>query len=288
MASNAAKLVIIAGLYLHNSFLCLAFTPGPRRCASLPTTLLALSSPSISTENVVMPDDAASTGKILEGGHVIDFSSVKADNRAEKALLDARTRVEEHHNEKTGHLSKNLEILGINQQVIDEVGHPLGTFASEFEIRDCASYLISKAPPGLLKVSEHVTTREFNDSEVVNFEAILDKAYKESGEVTSAFAKTFYMGTMIMNEKARKAIWAVYVWCRRTDEIVDAPREVEDDMLTDLSEWEVRLERLWESGEVKDVYDLCLLDVRVNYPVAEIQPYLDMIRGMLMDVPGKY
>eukprot|EP00957_Ditylum_brightwellii_P104473 7958818-Ditylum_brightwellii.AAC.1 len=89
-----------------------------------------------------------------------------------------------------------------------------------------------------------------------------------------------------MPEDARQAIWAVYVWCRRTDEIVDAPRKPTDpDMLQDLSQWEVRLERLFTHGEVIDVLDLPLLDIRIKYPNLSIQPFLDMIRGMLMDIP---
>jgi 15-cis-phytoene synthase len=46
-----------------------------------------------------------------------------------------------------------------------------------------------------------------------------------------------------------------------------------------------RLEKLWDAGEVVDVYDLCLLDVRIRYPAMSITPFMDMIRGMLMDVP---
>jgi 15-cis-phytoene synthase len=93
------------------------------------------------------------------------------------------------------------------------------------------------------------------------------------------------MGTQLMPEKAREAIWAIYVWCRRTDEIVDAPRENDAEMLTDLSSWELRLENLWTYGKVEDVFDLCLLDVRITYPNLPITPFVDMIRGMLMDVP---
>jgi phytoene synthase len=33
------------------------------------------------------------------------------------------------------------------------------------------------------------------------------------------------------------------------------------------------------------VFDLCLLDVLVKYPTLSITPFMDMIRGMLMDVP---
>jgi 15-cis-phytoene synthase len=225
------------------------------------------------------------TGRVLEGGKIIDFSSVKANNIAEQALLDARQRVKCTHS--SDHLSNasNHCILGINDEVIKEVGHELATFATTNEIQECASYILSKAPPGLMKRNEDRIATTLVSDEMKRYDAILEMAYLEAGEVTSAFAKTFFMGTMLLGEEQRKAIWAIYVWCRRTDEIVDAPRVNNDDMLTDLSSWEMRLENLWTSGEVIDVFDLCLLDVRVTYPDAEIQPYLDMIRGMLMDVP---
>jgi len=94
----------------------------------------------------------------------------------------------------------------------------------------------------------------------------------------------------VLPKPAMQAIWAVYVWCRRTDEIVDAPRpdaaDPESEMLTDLSAWELRLERLFERGEVVDVLDLPLLDSKVRYPNLLIAPFSDMIRGMLMDIPG--
>lgn len=53
--------------------------------------------------------------------------------------------------------------------------------------------------------------------------ATLDAAYERCGQVTSEYAKTFYMGTQLMTPEQAKAIWAVYVWCRRTDELVDGP-----------------------------------------------------------------
>jgi hypothetical protein len=53
--------------------------------------------------------------------------------------------------------------------------------------------------------------------------AQLDDAYARCGSVTSEYAKTFYLGTQLMQPKQARAIWAVYVWCRRTDELVDGP-----------------------------------------------------------------
>lgn len=229
------------------------------------------------------------SGRVLEGGKVIDFSSVKASLKAETALANARKEFLEsgglavrYDNTTTGTL------LGINQDVVAEVGHPLGIFATPQEIQDCAAYVRSLAPSGLLDGLENdVASRpSYAPAQIRQYEALLERAYAESGEVTSAFAKTFYMGTKLLGTAAQKAIWAVYVWCRRTDEIVDAPRDNDTDMLRDLSSWEIRLERLWKYGEVVDAYDLCLLDCRVKYTNMDITPYLDMIRGMLMDVPG--
>ena len=131
---------------------------------------------------------------------------------------------------------------------------------------------------------------EFTREETSRFDRLLARAYEESGIVTSAFAKTFYLGTQVLPEPAMRAIWAIYVWCRRTDEIVDAPRpEARDpdaEMLTDLSVWEIRLERLFDRGDIVDVLDLPLLDCKVKFPKLPITPFSDMIRGMLMDIPG--
>lgn len=34
------------------------------------------------------------------------------------------------------------------------------------------------------------------------------------GDVTSEYAKTFFLGTQLMTPEQAKAIWAIYVWCR--------------------------------------------------------------------------
>ena len=51
----------------------------------------------------------------------------------------------------------------------------------------------------------------------------LDEAYERCRLETEEWAKTFYLGTMLMPPEKRRAIWAIYVWCRRTDEIMDSP-----------------------------------------------------------------
>ena len=50
----------------------------------------------------------------------------------------------------------------------------------------------------------------------------LDQAYEICRKETQKWAKTFYLGTLLLPIEKRKAIWAIYVWCRRTDEIMDS------------------------------------------------------------------
>ena len=247
-----------------------------------------------------------SLGKSLDGGPVIDFGAVKDDkSRAEMALAAARKKYEATLQDDLAgdrqHPSRQ-RLMGINDEVVAEVGYEIGDFIKDLAeesgmdaddlVQKCGTYLRSKAGqatfPQMWKSGNGES--QFSSQEIAIFDKLLGRAYEESGIVTSAFAKTFYLGTQVLPEPAMKAIWAVYVWCRRTDEIVDAPRpEAVDpnaEMLSDLSEWEIRLERLFDRGEIVDVLDLPLLDCKVKYPSLPITPFSDMIRGMLMDIPG--
>ena len=52
---------------------------------------------------------------------------------------------------------------------------------------------------------------------------LMEEAYARCGAITSEYAKTFYLGTQLMTPVQAKGVWAIYVWCRRTDELVDGP-----------------------------------------------------------------
>ena len=113
----------------------------------------------------------------------------------------------------------------------------------------------------------------------------LDVAFEACRLETAAWAKTFYLGTLLMPPAKRRAIWAIYVWCRRTDELMDSP-EAQGRPVAELAQrldaWELRTRALF-SGEVRDGLDLALRDTLSRYP-QPIQPYLDMIEGMRMDL----
>lgn len=51
----------------------------------------------------------------------------------------------------------------------------------------------------------------------------LNEAYEKCACITEHYAKTFYLGTQLMTPEKARAVCAIYVWCRRTDELVDGP-----------------------------------------------------------------
>ncbi|XP_027341861.1 phytoene synthase 2, chloroplastic-like [Abrus precatorius] len=110
---------------------------------------------------------------------------------------------------------------------------------------------------------------------------LLNAAYDRCGEVCAEYAKTFYLGTQLMTQERRKAIWAIYVWCRRTDELVDGPNASHITPKA-LDRWEQRLSDVFE-GRPYDMYDAALSDTVSKYPV-DIQPFKDMIEGMRLDL----
>ena len=113
----------------------------------------------------------------------------------------------------------------------------------------------------------------------------LNKAYEICRKETQKWAKTFYLGTLLLPYEKRKAIWAIYVWCRRTDEIMDSPEALTkstDELSDKLNEWEENTKSIFK-GNINTELDAVLLDTIEKFP-QNIQPYLDMIEGQRMDL----
>ncbi len=113
----------------------------------------------------------------------------------------------------------------------------------------------------------------------------LENAYEICRRETQQWAKTFYLGTLLLPYEKRKAIWAIYVWCRRTDELMDSPealKKSEEELSESLNSWEENTKNIFK-GIVKTDLDAVLLDTLEKYPQS-IDPYLDMIAGQRMDL----
>ncbi len=113
----------------------------------------------------------------------------------------------------------------------------------------------------------------------------LENAYETCRKETAQWAKTFYLGTLLLPPIKRRAIWAIYVWCRRTDELMDSPEAMKrsvNELSDRLDHWEERTKAIF-SGQVIDELDAVMADTLQNFPQS-IQPYLDMIEGQRMDL----
>jgi len=111
--------------------------------------------------------------------------------------------------------------------------------------------------------------------------ASVDDSYELCRQITAKYAKTFYPGTLLMSKAKRPAMWAIYAWCRRSDELVDGPTAgVTTPETLDL--WEKQLESIF-AGQPVDDFDVALVDAKERFPL-EIQPFRDMIAGQRMDL----
>jgi len=113
----------------------------------------------------------------------------------------------------------------------------------------------------------------------------LEDAYEECRKETAQWAKTFYLGTLLLPPHKRRAIWAIYVWCRRTDELMDSPEAMErpvSELSERLDQWEEHTRAMF-SGQLQDGLDAVMADTLQRFPMS-IQPYLDMIEGQRMDL----
>jgi len=121
--------------------------------------------------------------------------------------------------------------------------------------------------------------------EADNYDA-LEKAYKQCKEVTREHSKTFFLGSQLLEEDEQRVVWAIYNWCRNTDELVDGPEAVNTTM-DDLEQWEERLNMVFELQDSlspsSDWSDLSLADGIRKYSLIQ-RPFQDMIGGMAMDL----
>jgi phytoene synthase len=111
--------------------------------------------------------------------------------------------------------------------------------------------------------------------------ASTEAAYELCRQITAEYARTFYLGTLLMPDEKRRAIWAIYAWCRRTDELVDGPRARLTTPET-LDLWEQQLEQIF-AGHPQEDTDVALADTLQRFPL-DIQPFRDMIAGQRMDL----
>ena len=118
--------------------------------------------------------------------------------------------------------------------------------------------------------------------QIVTMPTSTEESYELCRQITAEYGKTFYLATLLMSVPKRRAIWAIYAWCRNTDELVDGADADETTPAT-LDRWEAQLEGMFR-GIPTDNYDVALVDTIARFPDLEIQPFRDMVTGQRMDL----
>lgn len=79
----------------------------------------------------------------------------------------------------------------------------------------------------------------------------LEQSFALCRQITAKHAKTFYLGSLLLPQSKRRAIWAIYAWLRQTDELLDgleaSQAEVEVTR-SKLEQWGAHLESLFQGG----------------------------------------
>ncbi|MDZ5470291.1 squalene/phytoene synthase family protein [Bacillus sp. 31A1R] len=106
------------------------------------------------------------------------------------------------------------------------------------------------------------------------------KAYDDCEEVIKKNSATFYKAFSFLPSEEKRAVWAIYTFCRRVDDIMDEGLEPEKEILVFEKEFD-----LFKKGKIikHDFMWLALADVFSKYQM-DIRPFEDMIIGQKMDL----
>ena len=109
----------------------------------------------------------------------------------------------------------------------------------------------------------------------------LERCYAACGEIARIKSKSFYLSSRFLPLAKRRAVWAVYAFCRTADDIVDrntSPAE----RLDALNAWEVQLHAAY-AGRASTPIFTAVADAAARYDVP-LHAALDLLRGARMDV----
>jgi phytoene synthase len=115
----------------------------------------------------------------------------------------------------------------------------------------------------------------------INDEIKLQRAYTECAAIIAAHGKSFNQATRLLPPTTRRAIRALYAFCRVADNIVDSPDEAVEVRATRLAAW--REESVTASPPPHDLVALAWADTRRHYDI----PYTyceQLIDGVARDL----
>lgn len=108
----------------------------------------------------------------------------------------------------------------------------------------------------------------------------LNQAYHHCREVIEKHSKTFSKAFAMLPKQQKRAVWAIYAFCRRVDDIVDEGAHPKTELETFAAEFDAFMEG---KLELTDPCWIALDDVFRNFSI-DPAPYYEMIKGQRMDL----
>ncbi|XP_043718418.1 phytoene synthase 2, chloroplastic-like [Telopea speciosissima] len=229
---------------------------------------------SVVTTNTEFPNSIGFLGSVKEGGW---FHDSRSNTRALCSGVNGRTKVKKSKLNFCLGGSKNTGNFPVFSSL---VANPAGEIAISSK-QKVYGMVIKQIDLFNKQLQSKQALDVKPDIVVPGTLSLLNEAYERCRQVCAEHSKTYYLGTLLMTPERRKALWAISMWCRRTDELVDG-HNASHITLTALDRWESRLDDIF-AGRPYDILDAALSDTVAKFPV-DIQPFKDMIEGMRMDL----
>ncbi|GAC1659497.1 MAG: phytoene synthase [Candidatus Elarobacter sp.] len=109
----------------------------------------------------------------------------------------------------------------------------------------------------------------------------LDDCYRACREIVRFHSKTFYLSSLFLEPRKRRAVWAVYAFCRTADDIVDRTAPASE-RLNAIAAWERGLVESYD-GRPAGATFVAFADAARRFCIP-IEPALALLRGARMDV----
>lgn len=111
--------------------------------------------------------------------------------------------------------------------------------------------------------------------------SFLDDCYRHCRDIARSNSKTFYLSSLFLAPDKRRAVWAVYAFCRTADDIVDQVTPAAE-RLAAIDGWERALLAAY-SGSPDNRIMIALYDAVLRFGIP-LQPALDLLRGARLDI----
>ncbi|WP_335870048.1 phytoene/squalene synthase family protein [Bacillus sp. 2205SS5-2] len=108
----------------------------------------------------------------------------------------------------------------------------------------------------------------------------ISAAYAQCEVIIKENSKTFYRAFSLLPKRQKKAVWAIYAFCRMVDDIVDEHEHPQEELARFEKQFSDFLKGLFEKENPMWV---ALNDVFERFPL-NIEVFWDMIKGQRMDI----